>query len=173
MWPFESACFRTTALLARRFGFFHRPPSRVASRLWESLERAVEKYRPLSRTDRRRQLSGSETDASTTLTNWGALLRFNWTPVIVLVRFVRYRDPACVDEFMRRLLALTLLTVVTSTVATAQQKIETPPKPQSIVWEPNHPGWDQVLTDVCLVPDCLRCGWIGVDASSDFSSSCR
>jgi hypothetical protein len=24
------------------------PPSRVASRLWESLERAVEKYRPLS-----------------------------------------------------------------------------------------------------------------------------
>src|SRR5260370_28250227 len=36
------------------------PPSHVASRLWESLERAVEKYRPLSHADRRRQLSGSE-----------------------------------------------------------------------------------------------------------------
>ena len=66
---------------------------------------------------------------------------------------------------MRRLLALTLLTVVTSTAATAQQKIETPPKPQSIVWEPNHPAWDQVLIDGVWFRTACDADGIGVEAA--------
>lgn len=66
---------------------------------------------------------------------------------------------------MRRLLALTLLTFATSTVATAQQKIETPPKPQSIVWEPNHPGWDQVLIDGVWFRTVYDADGIGVEAA--------
>jgi hypothetical protein len=64
---------------------------------------------------------------------------------------------------MRRLLALTLLTVVAS--ATAQQKIETLPKPQSIVWEPEHPGWDQVLIDGVWFRTVYDADGIGVEAA--------
>jgi hypothetical protein len=47
----------------------------------------------------------------------------------------------------------------------AQTKIDSQPERQSIVWEPNHPGWDQVLVDGVWFRTVYDADGIGVEAA--------
>ena len=68
---------------------------------------------------------------------------------------------------MRRLLALTLLTLLSASTTGAQQKSEPGPTPdrRSLIWQPNHPGWDQVLVDGVWFRTVYDADGIGVQAA--------
>lgn len=76
-----------------------------------------------------------------------------------------FRAPLEDSSDMRRLLVLSLLTVLIATLTGAQQKTDSQPERQSIVWKPDHPGSDQVLVDGVWFRTVYDADGIGVEAA--------